>query len=395
MKANDFRFSGYSEKEMGNFIEKLNVMLDPRKVVWSNDLDYVFEKEMRNIYTEKQKQLGMDSLFILVDVKKNPWAIFQNRKLIGKGDTKYSTVTAMLSHADKYNTPFTWLVIKNPVLERFGGRKRKLENMHYEREQTISEATGKATRDIKQQLAAVKKAAVDTLLEYDNFFFIAERFAKRIAAGDDEEVMLEKYFNTDPDIDETPFRYNFRELVKYFKKRLGLKIPDKNKVERNERKRESLAEFISENKKIPYEKSAAPSSVRRGKLDVLRDASGYVVDLTKYIVKRADNFKNSENAIVQMVKDLETEFNDFIKLATEKINEAITTDDWRTVKPWASGVTELQPDIFKLVTKELPAKSADDYGYRREMYVSQIAESLKDLRDTKKELVKGTGHRFW
>lgn len=389
MKALDFRLPNLSELQMHDFVISLNRLLYPQKLVWHDKIDFEYVKTDTEIHREKQKEYGIDSLYIFLNGIHQVLAVYQYRKLIdfNKELTNHKTPAKIADYyADRRS--LKWLVIKNPIIKNFSERREKNDNPQYNRDEYLASRTGDYNKRIQRELKRLKLHAAGTLLESDDFLSIAIHMAKEIRMSSDSEsmdILLANYFKGDEDISRK-FKNNFEDLVDLCIAKLRLKGYGGTEHEsRIELVRQATAEFISTHKGLPINEDEMPYKART-RHQFYRDKSGYVIDLSRFIVKRAKNFADSNNAINEMTKDLEFEYNELVATATKKINSLISTDQWLEVEKWVKTITNLQPLIKEVLGKSLPDKNDVGYSYVRRHYVESLVEALKNMRAKKKEL---------
>lgn len=389
MKALDFRLPGFTELQMHEFVNSLNKLLHPQKLVWHDKLDFEYVKTDADIQRENQKEYGIDSLYIFLTGQHRILAVYQYRKLIdfNKDYTNHKTPSKIAEYYVNRGV-LKWLVIKNPIIKDFSERRMKSDNPQYNRDQYLASKTGDYNKRIRRELSNLKRYSKDTLLENDDFLSTAIHTAKAVRISHDSEekdTLLKHYFKGDPEIGIS-FRNSFENLVDVCIAKLKLiSYGGAENEARIKLAREVTADFISNHKGLPVDESEMPYNSKT-RYQYYRDKSGYVIDLSRFIVKRAKNFADSNNAINEMSKDLETEYNELVTEATKRINSLISTDAWSEIDRWVRTMINLQPLIKEVLGTTLPDKKDTGYSYVRQYYVESLVNALKDIRGKKKEL---------
>jgi hypothetical protein len=402
-KINDIKLDKIPINVMPKLVNQINIaiaegMTSNMKLLWTDDLEYEFVEYEGNLYRDKAAQYGADSLYVLMEINEksenlssyNIYAVWQNKKFLGRAQASHKTVAAILNnYVSKWQKPI-WLVIKNPKIVDYTDRYASEKSPQQKRDIDINNAYKKFTKNAKSVINDIKKYTKNTPLENDNPLEIVKDIADQIFADFDNEYSIKSnaLYNY---LDKIEYQWDlnrlYKELIELYINFINVIKPEtKNQLE-VDRKKQQVVKMIKQNKDFPEQ----PSSVS------IIDKSGYVVDLTKWLEKKWDKFKNSNNLLQSLIYQMQSEYNDLIFETKVSIKELMASDEkenWMKIQKFSNtivvfrnrlnyinGDIEEFMDFYKRNNEPI---DTDSYGYRN--IIKSIKEFIKEVKE-EKELV--------
>jgi hypothetical protein len=414
-KANDIKIDKLPFSVMPKLVERVNVAITNGaqpdiKLIWSQDLEYEVVEYDGSIYKDKALEYGADSLYILIRIdrrikdsdkeKNNPrnysvLAVWQNKKFLGNADTSYKSITAILNNNFSYRTATpTWLIIKNPKIVDYSYRKDYNPSPQQQKNKNINKAYKEYAFKAKEIIKAIKESVVGTKLENDNPLEITKKivdlmFATPNQRNDIKDKELENYLQSSRGTFAYYVKGYYSNLISTYIEFIKVTNPENpiNQFEITET-RKNISEKIKTNKEFPEK----PDGVE------VIDKSGYVINLSKWLEKKWDKFKNSNNLLDSLIYKMQSEYNDLIFETKVTIRELVASDekeDWMKVEKFSNYIVYFKNSLDR-INRDIEQfidyykqnnEPIDTSSWTYKNIITKIKEFITEVRAQKQEII--------
>lgn len=395
-KINDVRINEFPISFMPTLVRSINKAIAQgmnrnMRLIWSEDLEYEIVEYGGSIYKDKASEYGKNSLYVLIRVdeteRDNPdaysvLAVWQNKKFLGRSGTDYKTITAILNN-DFYRAVHrpTWLIIKNPKIEDYSYREDDNRSPQQQKDIDINNAYKKYSPLIKDYIKKIKKLTQDTPLKNDNPLEIAKNIIDKMFANPDKkwDIQDQEVATYVSGLNSKYYRIKnmYNNLINIYISFLTIIDPGNplNKLKIDEERKE-ISKKIKANKDFPE---------KPNRIEII-DKSGYAINLSKWLEKKWDKFKNSNNLLESLAYEMQSEYNDLVFETKVTIKELINSDDredWMSVERFSNFIVIyknqldiINKDISQFInsyTQNNEPLDTNSYEYRR------IIKSIKEF----------------
>jgi hypothetical protein len=347
-KINDIKLDKIPINVMPKLVNQINIaiaegMTSNMKLLWTDDLEYEFVEYEGNLYRDKAAQYGADSLYVLMTFNEKSenlsdykiYAVWQNKKFLGRAEASHKTVAAILNnYVSRWQKPI-WLIIKNPKIVDYTDRYTSKKSPQQQRDIDINNAYKMFISKSKPLIKRIKQYAANTPLENDNPLEIAKDITNQIFVDFDNKYniksnALNKY------LDKVEYEWDFKHLytllIDLYTDFIEVIKPEIQPKSVLDWKRQEVAYMIKKSKNFPERPSDSEEMI---------DKSGYVVNLTKWLEKKWDKFKNSNNLLQSLIYQMQSEYNDLIFETKVSIKELMASDEkenWMKIQKFSNTI---------------------------------------------------------
>ena len=360
-KSNDIKLNKIPINIMPKVVKSINDAIaegmgNNMKLLWTNDLEYEFVEYEGNLYRDKASEYGADSLYVLMSINEKSnelkdysiFAVWQNKKFLGRGESSYKTVSAILNNNFYGWQKPTWLIIKNPKIIDYSNRYTSEKSPQQQKDILINNAYKNVAKEMKIQIANIKMYTKGTVLENDNPLEVTKNIADLISVDFDNYSSIKRnaLYSYLSKLETTyEIRSSYNSLIDLYIKFINVIRPETISPIKINKKRQDVFEAIKKNKNFP----------EKPYREEIIDKSGYVTNLTKWLEKKWDKFKNSNNNFQAFIYEMQSEYNDLIFETKIKIKELIidsSEENWKLIEKFSNKILK-QKDTLKYINEQI------------------------------------------
>ena len=406
-KANDIKINEFPASIIPNLVRDINLAISESmnqntKLTWSEDLKYEVVEYKGSIYKDKASEYGKDSLYVLIRVKNElsddprdytVLAVWQNKKFLGKANTSYKSISAIFNN-DFYlrSQKAFWLIIKNPKMIDYSYRREDNKSPQQQKDMDINQAYKRYNSQVKEKIGLIKDLTQDTILENDNPLEIIKNIANKIFANPNQkwDVKDKEIENYVSGVEKSFYRIRnlYSNLIDSYMSLMDIISPENpiNQLKIDEA-REDTTRKIKANKDFPEK----PEQTQ------IIDKSGYVINLSKWLEKKWDKFKNSNNLLQSLAYEMQSEYNDLIFETKVTVKELINSDEaenWIRVQQFSNFVVifknelnSINKDIEQFIdfyAQNNEPIDTNSFHYRR--IIKDIKKFITEVKEQKQEV---------